>query len=80
MVSSSVQHSYPPDTVLCHEGALETTFYMILSGQVRVTKVINDAEERLLKYLGSGDFFGEMAIIQNAPRGQGGDYRKHHRT
>ena len=68
MIASSRQQSYPADTVLCHEGALETTFYMILSGQVRVTKVINDDEERLLKYLGSGDFFGEMAIIQNAPR------------
>jgi len=68
MIASSKQCTYPADTILCHEGALETTFYMILDGQVRVTKVINAAEERLLKYLDSGDFFGEMAIIQNAPR------------
>jgi signal transduction histidine kinase len=68
MIASSKQCTYPADTTLCHEGALETTFYMILDGQVRVTKVINAAEERLLKFLYSGDFFGEMAIIQNAPR------------
>jgi signal transduction histidine kinase len=35
---------------------------------VEVTKVINNAETRLLKTLGPGDFFGEMAIIHNAPR------------
>jgi signal transduction histidine kinase len=68
MIASSTQCTYPANTILCHEGALETTFYMILDGQVRVTKVINAAEERLLKYLAAGDFFGEMAIIQNAPR------------
>jgi signal transduction histidine kinase len=68
MIASSKQCTYPANTTLCHEGALETTFYMILSGQVRVTKVINAAEERLLKFLYPGDFFGEMAIIQNAPR------------
>jgi CRP-like cAMP-binding protein len=41
---------------------------MILEGEVEVTKVINNAESRLLKTLGPGDFFGEMAIIHNAPR------------
>jgi signal transduction histidine kinase len=41
---------------------------MILEGDVEVTKIINNAETRLLKTLGPGDFFGEMAIIHNAPR------------
>ncbi len=68
MIASSRQCTYPANITLCHEGALETTFYMILAGQVRVTKIINAAEERLLKFLYPGDFFGEMAIIQNAPR------------
>jgi len=54
---------------LCYEGAHEDMFYIILEGQVQVTKVINNAQIRLLNYLGPGDFFGEMAIIHNAPRG-----------
>jgi len=44
MIASGKQCAYPADTTLCHEGALEDTFYMILAGQVRVTKVINSAE------------------------------------
>jgi signal transduction histidine kinase len=39
-----------------------------MKGEVQVFKVINDAEVRMLKNLHSGDFFGEMAIIHDAPR------------
>ena len=43
-------------------------FYLMLEGEVQVTKVINQSEVRLLTNLGPGDFFGEMALIHNAPR------------
>lgn len=68
VISSGKVCFYPPGTILCHEGANESTFYIIIEGQVRVTKIINDSEARLLKLLNPGDFFGEMAIIDNAPR------------
>lgn len=68
IVQSGQVHSFPANTTLCHEGAYETAFYIILDGQVVVTKVINASETRVLKHLSSGDFFGEMAIIHNAPR------------
>ena len=68
LIAASLQQSYPADTILCHEGALESTFYILLEGEVRVTKWFDESEERLLKLLYPGDFFGEMAIINNAPR------------
>lgn len=68
LVKSGQVHIYPEGAVLCREGAVEDTFYIILEGEVRVTKVINDEEVRLLKHLYTGDFFGEMALIHNAPR------------
>lgn len=68
LISNSQVHSYSPGSILCYENAVEDRFYMILEGEVEVTKVINNTDQRLLKTLGSGDFFGEMALIHNAPR------------
>ncbi|NPV57623.1 MAG: hypothetical protein HPY76_13265, partial [Anaerolineae bacterium] len=39
-------HTFLPGVVTCKEGALETTFYIILSGEVQVSKVINESEEK----------------------------------
>lgn len=67
IINSQIK-SYPAGTVLCLEDAIEHTFYMILEGEFEVTKTINNQEKRLLKTLIAGDFFGEMALIHNAPR------------
>lgn len=37
--------------------------YIILSGQVKVTKITEDGKERILSIHNEGDFFGEMSLI-----------------
>ncbi len=60
---------YPAGYLLCREGAYEETFYIIADGEAEITKKISDLEgERSLRKVGWGDFVGEMALIQNAPR------------
>ena len=68
LIALSQVISYPATSILCREGSLETKFYILLEGKVEVTKTINNSEERKLKILEAGDFFGEMAIMHNAPR------------
>jgi signal transduction histidine kinase len=68
MAAIGTVESHEAEVVLCHEGALENKFYIILDGEVRVTKAIQHDQNRLLQHLEPGDFFGEMGLIHNAPR------------
>lgn len=62
-------HTYPPEHILCHEGAYEDVFYIIADGSVVISKkMIEGEEERVLREGGRGDMVGEMAMIQNVPR------------
>jgi signal transduction histidine kinase len=68
IIASGQVKSYPADSALCIEDERADTFYILLSGQVKVTKRIEFDNQRLLTERGPGYFFGEMAIIHNAPR------------
>jgi len=60
--------SYPRDTIICQEGAMESTLYVILEGRVRVSMDMEEGASRVLRHQGPGEFFGEMALIDDRPR------------
>ncbi len=57
---------HPGDIIFC-EYELGNTFYLILNGTVRITKIVGSTE-KTLDTMGSGDVFGEMAILEQQPR------------
>ncbi|MBI3738244.1 MAG: cyclic nucleotide-binding domain-containing protein, partial [Chloroflexi bacterium] len=58
---------YPNATALFHEGEEASMMFIIVDGQVRVLRAA-DGKEQVLAQRGPGDFVGEMAIIESAPR------------
>jgi CRP/FNR family transcriptional regulator, cyclic AMP receptor protein len=54
-------------TRIFQEGDPGEEMFIIQSGQVKITKKTQDGEKTLV-ILSEGDFFGEMAVIDNEPR------------
>src|SRR3954452_24235706 len=67
VVVKDANASYAPNDVIFREGDLGTEMYIIQDGVVNIIKHIN-GEAHLLSRLEKGDFFGEMAVLENVPR------------
>ncbi len=59
--------NYPKDTMIFSECQSGQDMFIIQSGQVKISKVVDD-NEVILAVLQRGDFFGEMALLENKPR------------
>lgn len=68
LITSAVENTYPVGTVLCREGNVEGTFYIVVNGNVAVTRRLQDGGTRQLSQRKGGEFFGEMALIERKPR------------
>lgn len=44
------------------------TFFLIINGKVKISRISDDGREVILSILSEGDFFGEMAIIDGQSR------------
>lgn len=60
--------SYKNGDVIITEHEPGETFYLVQSGEVQVVKCINNSKKNI-DILKPGEFFGEMAILDNSPRG-----------
>jgi CRP-like cAMP-binding protein len=50
------------------EGAMGDAFYLVVSGSVRISTIVPGVGEEALTILREGEYFGEMALIDDAPR------------
>jgi CRP/FNR family cyclic AMP-dependent transcriptional regulator len=63
LVAVGKQRKYDADEAIIQEDQVGTALYIILSGSVRVERGGTE-----IARLGSGDFFGELALIEQHPR------------
>ena len=59
--------NYQPGSTIISEGDEGDLFYIIVRGRVEILKRIDDEDKRV-KILEDGDFFGEIALLSNVPR------------
>ena len=62
------EKSYPKHSVILFEDDPGDALYIVLRGQVKVVLVGEEGREVILSILKEGDFFGEMALIDDQPR------------
>ncbi|KOP25398.1 transcriptional regulator [Hapalosiphon sp. MRB220] len=67
LLSVAVEHEYPAGRAVLMEDAWGNAIYLIVSGWVKVRRTIGE-DFLALAILGRGDFFGEMAILDESPR------------
>ena len=59
---------YQKGSFVFKEGDIADYFYVIEEGQVEILKETPDKSENILAVLNAGDSFGEMGLMQKAPR------------
>jgi len=64
----AVDRQVPRGTTILNEGEVGDSLFAIVDGRVKVFIGDDEGREITLKLLGSGDFFGEMSLIDKQPR------------
>ena len=68
LASLSREKKFDPNEYIFREGEDGDRLYVVLDGRVMISKEIVGAGEEALAFLERGDYFGEMALIDNKPR------------
>ncbi len=60
---------YKCGDVIFQEGDQDDALYLVGEGSIKISKNGDGGRQELLGYIGSGNFFGEMALLDGEPRG-----------
>ena len=64
----AITKTYSKNTIILNEGEESDSVYVILSGSVKVFLSDEDGKEIILNTQSAGEYFGELALIDNSPR------------
>jgi len=68
LATFSAEEKFRAGSILFREGEVGEKLFIVLQGRVRISKFIPGVGEEALAVLDRGDFFGEMALIDDKPR------------
>lgn len=68
LAAGSARRSYPKGRTIVSEGEPSQSMYILLAGRAKVQRSDSEGKEVILAVLGSGEFFGEMSLIDDSPR------------
>lgn len=60
--------SFPAGQIILRQDAPGDSLYVLIDGQVKVVLIGEDGREVILSVLGAGAVFGEMSLLDDAPR------------
>lgn len=61
-------HSFEKGDFIVREGARDGRLFIIISGKVSVVKDLEGPSQKILRVLRSGNYFGEMAVVDDYVR------------
>ncbi len=62
------QQSYSKDQVILFEEEGGQTLFIVMSGQVKISRITDDGREVILAVMAEGDFFGELSLLDGQSR------------
>lgn len=68
VLSISKEKRVKKNEMIFKEGDIGDAFYLIVTGSVRISTLVPGVGEEALTILSEGEYFGEMALIDDAPR------------
>lgn len=68
VASMVTRRSVPRSTMVMSAGDVTDSLYIVLAGRLKVMMSDAEGKEVILTILGPGEFFGEMGLLDDAPR------------
>ncbi len=68
IVAVTHQRKYRKDSMILIEEEAGQTMFILMSGQVKISRISEDGREVILAVMAEGDFFGELSLLDGQSR------------
>lgn len=68
LAANMVLQTFERGETIFHQGSIGSTLYVVVSGKVRIYTISETGHELAVTIFRSGDFFGELALLDHQPR------------